>query len=280
MRKYLILCLLFLCAGTAWAGSGAVTLANMRLSAVNGTAFTDFSAAGTFTNCAGDSITIIDSAEKKIGGWIKAAGTGETLDDELIVSEFTTPAAQPYDPFTVSGTDITSAINGGITATALQGVISFTMLATYKFTNILILNSGQAPTPNIGTRHGDPVYAIWPWIQYAQCVNGVNNQYRTCYLAGVVNGFDFYNNAAANWSSTNNSLRKVLTPSATGVTIVSSRGGSTYNWASQEAGFNYNDAANYTYSIQWAGKINGVVNPAKPLYGITAVNTVKIGGSQ
>lgn len=38
------------------------------------------------------------------------------------------------------------------------------------------------------------------------------------------------------------SLKQVLTPSATGVTITSTPNGGTYNWASIESGFNYNDA--------------------------------------
>jgi hypothetical protein len=48
----------------------------------------------------------------------------------------------------------------------------------------------------------------------------------------------------------NVSYKRILTPSATGVTIVSTRGGSTQSWASQESGFNYNDASGYTYVIR------------------------------
>ena len=45
-------------------------------------------------------------------------------------------------------------------------------------------------------------------------------------------------------------IKQVLTPSATGVTITSTPNGSTYNWASKEAGFNYNDANGYTYQLE------------------------------
>ena len=38
-------------------------------------------------------------------------------------------------------------------------------------------------------------------------------------------------------------------PSTTGVIITSTPDGSTYNWASKEEGFNYNDASGYSYSI-------------------------------
>ncbi|MGB3999892.1 MAG: hypothetical protein WBM23_08355 [Desulfomonilia bacterium] len=36
---------------------------------------------------------------------------------------------------------------------------------------------------------------------------------------------------------------------ATGVTITSTPDGSTFNWATKEDGFNYNDKSGYSYSI-------------------------------
>jgi hypothetical protein len=45
------------------------------------------------------------------------------------------------------------------------------------------------------------------------------------------------------------SVKQVLTPSATGVTIVSTKGGTTYNWAQKDASFNYNDSSGYTYEV-------------------------------
>jgi hypothetical protein len=45
------------------------------------------------------------------------------------------------------------------------------------------------------------------------------------------------------------SAKQVLTPSSTGVTITSAANGSTYNWASEDSGFNRNDSSGYTYSI-------------------------------
>jgi len=63
--------------------SGSVTAANLKLSAVDGTAFVDFSTADVLTDNIGKYIVIKDSTGKEIKGWIKAAGTGETLSDEL-----------------------------------------------------------------------------------------------------------------------------------------------------------------------------------------------------
>lgn len=38
----------------------------------------------------------------------------------------------------------------------------------------------------------------------------------------------------------------------------STPGGTTYNWASIESGFNYNDAAGYTYTIVPRGAFGGL----------------------
>ena len=45
------------------------------------------------------------------------------------------------------------------------------------------------------------------------------------------------------------SCKQVLAPATTGVTIVNSKGGATYNWLSIQSGFNYNDGSGYTYTI-------------------------------
>lgn len=50
--------------------SGTVALVNSRLSLVNGTAFVDFSAAGTLTPYIGGKLTVTDSAGKKAVGYI------------------------------------------------------------------------------------------------------------------------------------------------------------------------------------------------------------------
>ena len=48
----------------------------------------------------------------------------------------------------------------------------------------------------------------------------------------------------------NVSFRQLVSPSTTGVTITSTADGSTFNWATKEEGFNYNDASGYTYQLE------------------------------
>ena len=62
---------------------GSVTRDNSKISAVDGTSFIDPSAADIFTKKRGCMLVYKDSAGKALIGYIKAAGTGETLSDEL-----------------------------------------------------------------------------------------------------------------------------------------------------------------------------------------------------
>lgn len=213
---------------------GAVTRANMKISAVNGTAFVDFSAADVLTNYLGRKLTITDSKGKKLVGYIKAAGTGETLDSELI-SSWTNNVTNPYETFTSSGKDITSAINTTTTGfcTSTVGVSANKL---YNAVTNLTLNSGTAPNLRL---YDDNKVIIAASV-------GAQTGYVTA--TATSNAIGYYISVATNFSVTA-SLKQVLTPSATGVTIVSTPGGTTYNWASVESGFNYYDASNYTYEI-------------------------------
>ena len=60
---------------------------------------------------------------------------------------------------------------------------------------------------------------------------------------GGTGDFVALNQTTRNWRGL------AASPSTTGVTITSTPDGSTYNWATKEEGFNYNDASGYSYSI-------------------------------
>ncbi|MEO5366065.1 MAG: DUF3168 domain-containing protein [Magnetococcus sp. WYHC-3] len=71
------------------ATTGSVTIGNIKLSAVNGTAFIDFTASGTLTNNTGKLLYLTDSVGATISGYLKAAGTGETLGSEIATGTLT-----------------------------------------------------------------------------------------------------------------------------------------------------------------------------------------------
>jgi len=219
--------------------SGSVIQANIRISAVNGTAFVDFSAADVLTGNLDHLLVVKDSAGRTIQGYIKAAGTGETLGSELITG-WTNHPDYPYSTFTSSGKDITSAIQLIDTTGIGYQVYVATIGQLIKCDHNLTLNSGTAPN--------------WGWFPTAAggspniivgLSGGVNTFYQT--MADAYGHVLFYSSLIINYSSVN-SMKQVLTPSATGVTISSTKGG-TENWESKDANFAYNDASGYTYAI-------------------------------
>jgi len=324
--------------------SGTVTLANARLSGVNGGAtasggaFVDFTAAGVLTAKIGHLLEIYDSSNRKIAGWIKAAGTAETTSAELVTdpgfAAVTKAAAK-------SVVGITKANPGVVTFTAGHGyangdIIYFSGLTQMTELNTqywqLRANSGdtfQLATVYDTTSLSTAAYGaaettggscaqkctFTNWIQGTGWVVGVNGAgaltntivaafpgdnsivrhtpaitgialglYKqaytvTSYVSGtnrhLFNGtssldddhttadtFTIYRNhnledngfvskTGSNFRGIidNFTLKQILTPSATGATITSTKGGVTYNWAFKNAAFNWNSSSGYTYKI-------------------------------
>jgi hypothetical protein len=180
-------------------GSGTVTQANMRISAVDGTAFIDFTAANVLTTHIGNLLNVCSATSGTcIQGFIKAAGTGETKGAAKNVV--------------------------GITK-ANPGVVSITA----------------------GHGYADGMLTYFSGLTQ---MTSLNTKYRT--LAGNSGDtFQLGNLSAETAAETTGGscIEQVLTPSTTGVTIVSTKGGSTFNWTNKNATFNYNDTAGYTYEI-------------------------------
>jgi len=226
--------------GQQMVASGTVTLTNMRLSAVNGTAFVDFSAAGVLTNYIGHKIRICDNSTPVhcIIGYVKGAGTAETLDAEL-VDAWTNSAADPYEIWIPgAGNLVTQAVNSAAFGIAYKAVAS-PAGKLYKCVNAITLTSGSLPFVDLiaDTSANSPYTNFTP--------NGTS--YRVGRdgeaFAAIWNSL-----TATNFGLTAYSLKQVLTPSATGVTITSLKGGTVYNFAAQETGFYYNSAT-FTYQL-------------------------------
>ena len=205
--------------------SGSVTAANLKLSAVDGTAFVDFSAADVLTNNIGKYIVIKDSTGKEIKGWIKAAGTGETLTD--LIAEWDLTSGWATFASTINDADtFTTAGAGGVRkdiSGAAGALVKLTASYTTTASIVSLMNYGNSAS---------------------YLFSFVTGGYRTLVDA---TGIYIRNAAAGQTDITSMSIEQVLTPSATGVTIVSSKGGTTYNWESKDASFAYNSAI--TYSI-------------------------------
>jgi hypothetical protein len=216
------------------------TATGLRISSVNGTAFLDncpadiIAAAGT-----GAIVNIYDASSRLISGLPDSVGSSEGLGSEKLTS-WTNNRSYPYETFTVSGTDITSAINSSGFGIAYQSnAITIFGGALYKNTNTYTLNSGSFPFFGIGYSN----LAIFihftlsgTSITYSTLTNEVANDI----VLRTENG------VATNFSLTNNTVKQVTAPSSSGVIIKDLSG--NQNFISKDALFTYN-AASYTYKI-------------------------------
>jgi hypothetical protein len=231
--------------------SGSVTQANMRISAVDGTAFIDFTAADVLTGKLGNLLVVKDSSGRTIQGWIKSAGSSETLSDTEQVVNGDFSASTGWNVGT--GWAIGSGVATGTTLPGNGGLYRTVDDDSLKLLKVTI----DVPTCTAGNMR----------ISYAGYVKTqtANDSY---YMTGATTSQQVYLGATGFSGTIDNlSIKQVIAPSATGVTIVNSKGGSTYNFAAKNSSFNYNDSSGYTYRIY--------KTPAVPVASgsVTAANT-------
>lgn len=261
---------------------GSVTQANMKLSSVDGTAFVDFSDPGVLTNNIGKYLVIQDSAGKRLKGWIKAAGTGETLGSELVTNGSCELSALP---------SLASAVYANVTwersneqvhgdAYSIKVISTSATPNLHRYTSI-------TDTANSVIAVGKLVYrSLWCYYPTGQTGSTIlSYKFKNASL-GVYfsqadswqNGTDYmiapisitttftslYSSSAVgtHWYIDDYSIKQVLTPSTTGATIVSTSGGTTYNWEAEDSGFNRNDPSGYTYQVYDAAPTTGTVTQA------------------
>lgn len=216
--------------------SFTVPLANMKISAVDGAAFIDCGALGAslLTNL-GLLVTVTDSAGKKLTGYAKAAGTGETYGGERV-----------SDPTFDTPTDWTctagASVAGGVaTWTAASANVDNTA------GTLIVFGELHITVITVDSRTGGSVRVRYPQLgTYRSTVNTFTEYLMhrdTVSRKPMVQGSTF-SGAITSFSS-----KQVLTPAATGVTIVSAAGGTTFNWTSKDAAFNYADSSGYTVAI-------------------------------
>ncbi|MEW6613950.1 MAG: hypothetical protein AB1401_00540 [Thermodesulfobacteriota bacterium] len=188
-----------------------------NLSLVNGVAFVT-NPSVDLTPYIGKLLTL-KAGGKTLTGWIKAAGTGETYGSETLSNpEFIDASAW--------NTVLTGWTLGGGVATYAPGDV---------YAHIY-----QATSPSVGSLMRVVVIANsvsagwfildWP-VSYFYNTAGTKIIYGVA-TGGLDNKLIAYYSLIAEFESY--SVKQVLTPSPTGVTIVSTKGGSVYNWASND----------------------------------------------
>jgi len=223
--------------------SGSVTQANMKMSIVSGTAFADFSSAGKLTPYIGNKIVITDSTgTHKLTGYIKAAGTGETYGSEVISDiGFDNAGLWATDDaarWSVGSSKATASSAYSNTSLYTDGAIQIVQNGLYKQQyDILTLTGGSVYWRVISTMSGPTQNSTGTKISYYNFNFSGWKQFAFQSGGGLSGTFDNY------------SVKQVLTPSTTGVTITDTAGGTNYNWTTEDSGFNRNDSGNYTYTI-------------------------------
>ena len=204
-----------------------------NLSLINGTAFIT-NPSVNLRPYLGFKITLNDGTQNLVG-WIKAAGTGETLGDELVVD----PGFDDPSKWTAgAGWSVAGSLAVGasvINSVSIEQLLPITTTKNlYKISfDLVSRTSGSVSSYFLGSVSG---FQTVP-ATYVGYYN-LSDLYPTLYLPGQ----DSFSGTCDNAS-----VKKVTDPSATGVTITSARAGATFNWTS-DGGINPN-ATSFTATI-------------------------------
>lgn len=196
-----------------------------KISLINGTAFITYPSVD-LTPYVGNKITLV-SGGKTLTGWIKAAGSGETLAEASNVSNCINSPLFPFDTFGDASPTGFSAVKN-TTGTKRAGTADEIVVVTgelWKLYCFLTVNSGSVPLWAFRTSFGGTNLSTTLPTPSA----GANTIYRTTIISdtGVV---EILATSNVDFVISNLAVQKVLTPSATGVTIVNAKGGTTFNW--------------------------------------------------
>ena len=226
--------------------SGSIALYAAQLSLVNGTAFANPS--GLDLSPYGDGRHILalynTSGNYAAIGFIKAAGTGETTSAELIVNgDFSSSTGWTLEDAAVTISDGVCSFSGaqpdsrGVTRGALSSPIG----KLYKINLSITRTAGS----------GTILCTLGGYDYTANSATGIVNKYLNV-ISSSANNNSYYRSYSSFVGTVDNaSVVQVLTPSATGVTIVNSKGGTTYNWLYKHSNFNSNLAM--TYKVLFVG---------------------------
>ena len=211
---------------------GTVTLAGLtnNLSLVNGTAFVT-NPSVDLRKWVGFKISLTETTHTLIG-YVKAAGTGTTLSgtEQLSGVNWATGGYVWNGGFVTSGLDITTAIDTtgdtGNDGRCSYRFASPTQYALYYATANPTINSGTLGYIIVGSTT-DLSLSGGSYVSSSPVTSGAKTFYFTNINATTY--FGYREGGVLNMTATGHSIKQVLTPSATGVTIWDK---SANNWVS------------------------------------------------
>ena len=275
--------------------TGTVTRGNCRL---------DLTATNAFAWLAGVDLsgyqtgryklTITDSAGATLTGYISAtAPGGETYGTECVTNgdmeldsdwaDYNTPTANARDGIwaphggTYSRTFTVDAQYDGITQTTVTVVTGghyylSCWLACSSFPTIKQMTARVHNSTDYRFILNQDVVLAWTEFTYHWSALDTNARPQFFSAAGVDSGTFYVDDVT---------IKRVTDCPATGALIVSEAGGATRAWAEEETGFDRNDAAGYTYTIESVYKsylvsISGSEQKVTPEEGTASIGGFKI----
>jgi hypothetical protein len=277
--------------------SGTIAAGELRISAVNGTAFIDLAsdaaASANFVAAVAnnDVIEISDSSKRKIIAYAKAQGTGETYTD-IINGATLNGNMETGDPPTgwnaVRGTVASETGAGNFNSSPSAKLTTTVGQASSNIYREVNLVAGQCVKLSIYLKNGnataiqskiDPFTVGDSICNTGQINPAVITQYTKygtqpvgntkAYIYGVIiigDGKYGYCDDVV--------LQIVLTPSNLGITLTNSPGGTTYNFGVKDSAFNYNDTSGYTYRILSSTAYSKLIATQSPVSGTLHIATV------
>jgi hypothetical protein len=214
------------------------TLTGLRISSVDGTAFIDNAGETVPTYADGNhQISIFDSSGRELRGVLKAAGESEGLGDELL----------PDPGFDNDDAWIKQA---GWSVLGGKGVATAAASGNHIYTSSLVLptGTGQLMKQGItidsissgGIRFTDSAV----YVSSTETTTGNKTWY---YTKAMERRFYIQAISTTTAQVDTATAKQVLTPSSSGATIVSTKGGTTRNFTQKNSSFFYN--ANSYYVI-------------------------------
>lgn len=230
------------------------TVTGLRISSVDGTAFLDALPSAVTDLVAADPgnylLEIYDATGKVLKGYLGAAGTGETLGEELVTNGTFSSNTTGWDP-----------VNGALLSSEADGESGNCLRVKHNGTNYPIAKQSFAVSVS-------KLYLLSGYERNGTSMNG------SIYVGKTTSGFEYANlsstsatweNKAARFTATGTALqitcivntttlgqyaeydtisaKQILTPSTSGCLIVSTKGGATQSFATTQAGFAYNQVS-------------------------------------
>lgn len=246
--------------------SGTIARNTLKISAADGVAFVDPSsdavASAAFLAAANnhDVIKITSKTDgKKMHGYAKAAGTGETYGAQLLVNgDFEDGATGWILNSNANASVVPDGAGGNWLKLTQKDLTTFAQIFQSKTGDTGYLLRG-----NIGRVSASHNIALVFYItgQYPEKIipSGESTDISLYVNAWATPVTLIIHISTRSYFTTAHvdsvSLHRVLTPSATGVTITSTPDGDTQDWASIEAGFDFYDAQGYDWEIIRHGSI-------------------------